>query len=841
MATSTTSVSGDNDLTGTDCADKIIAGGGDDTIDGGGGRDFLNAGGGNDTIVYDEADYKILGGGGIDTLWFTGSGQSLNLGWSTLSISGIEKLLLGGGGGHQVTLTAADIVRVSDSDQMIITGDKTNHIDPGAGWTFGGLTADGQSQILVHGLARLIVSLPVEVEGFSNNADISVSTPPPLQEDGLLYCDGTITVTDPNAGQGLLLGLPIGIGQPSGSLTTSLLQPYSPDGPAVYSYHYSISNSLVQSLGVNESLTEKFQLQSVDGKVECAEFVISGRNDKPVFVDPASALITPPTIKELPGSDPGAESTELQYVSGTYYVRDADITDVLSLFSPAEDSIGTFGHISTSLSPTDVAGVYAVHWQFSYTDAALAEIQDGWNRQLSYQIEVTDDHSSPLRTNLRLTFSGSNDVAVIGNPSDASVTEDQNVGTDGMLTAIGTITISDRDYSESRFASGELTGSFGGALSIDPSGTDNGDGSTTYEFTYKIANSSVQTLSPSDLRGDLFTVYSLDGSASKNVSIAINGFNNDITGTDAGEQLFGGDGPDEIRGLGGDDAIFGGKGDDRLYGGDGNDYLLGQDGNDYLEAGTGISALDGGAGNDTIIGSDSSDTVAGGDGNDIVYGGGTGDEIHGGAGDDRLYGGDGDDYLLGEDGNDYLEAGTGISALDGGAGNDTIIGSDSSDTVAGGDGDDVIYGGGGDDDIRGGNGNDSIDAGAGSDVIVGNGGNDTLIGGDGNDHFTVGLVAATTSITTGTGTDTIQIALLFPTSQITVTDFDVGAPAAGGDILDLRGIHIPGMANLSLAQTPGSADQFKLIYDTGGAAFTLLTLVGNNLTMAGLADDNILI
>ena len=78
------------------------------------------------------------------------------------------------------------------------------------------------------------------------------------------------------------------------------------------------------------------------------------------------------------------------------------------------------------------------------------------------------------------------------------------------------------------------------------------------------------------------------------------GGNDTITGSSAGDMLFGDVDPTLVRGVlaGGDDVIYGGGGDDFLYGGEGSDQLYGQTGNDFLDGGGGSDMLDGGAGDD---------------------------------------------------------------------------------------------------------------------------------------------------------------------------------------------------------------------------------------------------
>jgi Ca2+-binding RTX toxin-like protein len=75
--------------------------------------------------------------------------------------------------------------------------------------------------------------------------------------------------------------------------------------------------------------------------------------------------------------------------------------------------------------------------------------------------------------------------------------------------------------------------------------------------------------------------------------------------------------------------------------------------------------------------------------------------------------------------------------------------------------------------LNGGTGNDTIDGGAGDDLIIGGPGNDVLTGGLGSDTFAWHFADPGTGSVAGRATDTIK-------------DFNVAAPAAGGDVLDLR-------------------------------------------------------
>ncbi|WP_250895067.1 calcium-binding protein, partial [Aeromonas dhakensis] len=124
---------------------------------------------------------------------------------------------------------------------------------------------------------------------------------------------------------------------------------------------------------------------------------------------------------------------------------------------------------------------------------------------------------------------------------------------------------------------------------------------------------------------------------------------------------------------------------------------------------------------------------------------------------------------------------------------DSITGNSLDNILSGGDGDDLLYGMGGKDTLVGGSGNDVLDGGSGNDTLYGESGNDTLIGGigndilqggDGNDLLIGGLGSDT--MTGGAGSDTFKwIAGDADGSTDTITDFTLGNPSNGGDVLDL--------------------------------------------------------
>jgi VCBS repeat-containing protein len=199
------------------------------------------------------------------------------------------------------------------------------------------------------------------------------------------------------------------------------------------------------------------------------------------------------------------------------------------------------------------------------------------------------------------------------------------------------------------------------------------------------------------------------------------------------------------------------------------DTLTGTIGNDT------INAL---AGDDNVSGGAGSDQIDGGDGADFVEGGADEDVIAGGNDDDFLLGGSGHDQLSGQAGNDILLGEAGDDALSGGTENDTLNGGDGDDSLDGGDGADALSDLVGTNSFTGGIGQDEIIAGSadGAQTIDGGGDDDTIV------HYFRHFAS---TITTGAGSDTIELAHADQGSAaITVTDFTAGA---GGDRLRLSG------------------------------------------------------
>jgi Ca2+-binding RTX toxin-like protein len=130
--------SGPNSQVGSAAAEVFVSGQGDDTITGGGGADVIRAGAGNDRIVVASAAFANMdGGAGFDQLVLSGSGLHLDLAsFKNNRIGGIEAIDITGSGNNRLTLTAADLLDLSDSSQTLRVDGNLGDLLKGGDWAF---------------------------------------------------------------------------------------------------------------------------------------------------------------------------------------------------------------------------------------------------------------------------------------------------------------------------------------------------------------------------------------------------------------------------------------------------------------------------------------------------------------------------------------------------------------------------------------------------------------------------------------------------------------------------------------------------------------------------------
>ena len=136
---------GDDVLTGTSAAERFEAGDGNDRMIGRDGADEFLGEAGDDYIRISDLGFESVDGGiGKDALALGGSGLNLNLTDMSGKISGIETIRLFGNGDNTLTLTAADVLNLSDTTNTLkVNGNAGDRIiGLSHGWGDGGIHGD---------------------------------------------------------------------------------------------------------------------------------------------------------------------------------------------------------------------------------------------------------------------------------------------------------------------------------------------------------------------------------------------------------------------------------------------------------------------------------------------------------------------------------------------------------------------------------------------------------------------------------------------------------------------------------------------------------------------------
>ncbi len=152
----------DNLNQGTQAAERFVAGNGNDTMIGRGGTDVFHGGSGNDYIRIHDLNFRSIdGGNGKDTLGLGSNGMNLNLADVRGKISGIETIYLYGAGDNTLTVTALDLLNLSDtSNTLKVNGNAGDRVvGLGGRWEDGGI--HGGFHTYTHGEGVLLVGVNV--------------------------------------------------------------------------------------------------------------------------------------------------------------------------------------------------------------------------------------------------------------------------------------------------------------------------------------------------------------------------------------------------------------------------------------------------------------------------------------------------------------------------------------------------------------------------------------------------------------------------------------------------------------------------------------------------------
>jgi Ca2+-binding RTX toxin-like protein len=112
-----------------------------------------------------------------------------------------------------------------------------------------------------------------------------------------------------------------------------------------------------------------------------------------------------------------------------------------------------------------------------------------------------------------------------------------------------------------------------------------------YEFPALITERELENIVLAGLDGDDLIEFGTLTHVHNSSIIEGGAGNDELLGSEFGDEIYGGPGTDILLGLGGSDTLFGGDGDDTLTGAAGNDSLYGNEGNDTLAGGPDFDVL----------------------------------------------------------------------------------------------------------------------------------------------------------------------------------------------------------------------------------------------------------
>ncbi|CAN1483525.1 Type I secretion C-terminal target domain, VC_A0849 subclass [Burkholderiaceae bacterium] len=299
-----------------------------------------------------------------------------------------------------------------------------------------------------------------------------------------LFARGTISITDVDQNQASFQTVVDSAAGNLGALTLAA------DGQ----YTYSVSNPLVQYLGALDTKLETFTVTSFDGTTKTEQVTIRGVNDAALITGPANNAVTEDVVV-VDGKLTASGSllvTDIDQNQSSFQTTVAPVGSTLGSLVLGADGLYSFTVLNANAQYLGAAD--------SKVDTFTVKSFDGTAKDISF------------------TTFGTNDAALIGDPTVADVTESFQV-VSGNLRASGTISVSDVDQNQSGFQTGvtSASGALGNlVLAVDGS------------YVYRVANSAVLYLGDAETKVDTFTIKSIDGTA-KDVSFTIHGVNQGAT------------------------------------------------------------------------------------------------------------------------------------------------------------------------------------------------------------------------------------------------------------------------------------------------------------------------
>ncbi|CAK3789590.1 Tandem-95 repeat protein [Vibrio crassostreae] len=380
--------------------------------------------------------------------------------------------------------------------------------------------------ITVHSADGTPHQVTITVNGTNDVAIIGGTNSGAVTEESKLQTSGTLTVTDVDTGEAHFSNTDI-----VGSLGTLHLT-----DSGSWTYDLDNTNPTVQALGKGATATDTITVHSADGTPHQVIITVNGTND--------AAVISGDTVKSIHenalfDADKHDVTTRqnAHSLSGALTSQDVD-SGQSNLFQPIHSQMGHYGSISL-----DANG----HWHYQLAPSegkTIDELAQGEHVTEVFTVKAIDGTSQTIS----IEIIGDNDSASITlqpSRSHTTVFEDKisDIDTSGALRAYGNVDVTDVDNQGSTTHSEELLKSETAHTAIGGVFTVHG---TSWDYQVDPNNSKVQALAAGEKLVETHTITSIDGTASKQVSVTIVGTNDAavITGTDTGDVTEGNAGQD---------------------------------------------------------------------------------------------------------------------------------------------------------------------------------------------------------------------------------------------------------------------------------------------------------
>ena len=373
---------------------------------------------------------------------------------------------------------------------------KTFTLDP-SNSTYNSLAAGATTTVTVNyavsdGITTTPASVSWTVSGTNDGALVAGTSLGAVTEAGGVdntaagtpSASGTLTASDADAGESGF-ATPANLSGAYGTFTFDTTT-------GAWTYTLDNTKSATQALSAGQTKTDTLTVTSLDGTAsKTIAVTVTGTNDAPVVSGSVTGTATE-----------GAAKSSLSALANA---SDVDATAALSVTNVGALPAGVTYNSTTKAFTLDP------------TNAAYNSLPAGATTTVTVNYQVSDGTVS-TPASVSWTVTGTNDVAVITGTSTGAVTEAGGVNnaTAGTPSASGTLTITDVDTGQKALAvPATLAGTYGN-FTLN---------ATTGAWTYTLDNtkSATQALTAGQKVTDSLTVTSLDGSASKAITVTVTG------------------------------------------------------------------------------------------------------------------------------------------------------------------------------------------------------------------------------------------------------------------------------------------------------------------------------